>query len=719
MPATTRDSQEPSSRPLPLAIVAILIASGLVAVALQTLLQTSATATIFFSSTTWQRIVGALGGVVVPQPNGQVVVDVSLGPLFFAALLFSIVAWLAGGWWISSRTGRAVSESLGDWGAIGWLWGIFAGSWEVARIAAFTTGFTSLEALLLGTPHFWFAFAIGGWLATLFTLGGSAHAVRSPLTPHPSPRRGEGDKSCDLYRIPLTVWLLMAVYVVVFTAMNWQLYRALLLPHGDSAMYEEHLWNFSHAKGFRSYLDQGLFLGEHVQVVHLLLLPLYLLWPSHLLLEFCQSAILAVGAIPVFWLARRHAGSAFAGYCLAAAYLLYFPMQFLDIAIDLKTFRPNAFGVTTVLFALDQFERRNYKSMIAWLLITLSAQEDWAIVLACLGAWIAIKPWLSTRGTADSPQFEIRNPKSELLFGVGLALFNFCYLVLATRVVILWFRDWKEIHYAGYFSKFGKSLTEVVWNMATNPALLYQELFTSQTVVYILAVLLPLGFLPLLSPGRLLVGLPVFVTLCLNEVARDPRHHFHAPIVPIIFWAAAAGLGNVGSFRQWLRSRIAKTEHKPSARSAETLQQFAANFTWTSAFACGLFLSLGPLGVTFWDPGSEFYWRTLYVPGKRAEMAARVVEKIPVTAKVASTDFIHTRFTHYERSYDYSDYPRAVSNYELKVPDDTDYIVIDTQHPYSKIKSPDQIREYRDHKNEWELLPDDTEGYFIVLKRRR
>ena len=38
------------------------------------------------------------------------------------------------------------------------------------------------------------------------------------------------------------VWVAVAAYVVVFTVMNWQLYRGLLVPHGDSVMYEEHLF---------------------------------------------------------------------------------------------------------------------------------------------------------------------------------------------------------------------------------------------------------------------------------------------------------------------------------------------------------------------------------------------------------------------------------------------------------------------------------------------
>ena len=145
---------------------------------------------------------------------------------------------------------------------------------------------------------------------------------------------------------------------------------------------------------------------------------------------------------------------------------------------------------------------------------------------------------------------------------------------------------------------------------------------------------------------------------------------------------------------------------------------FAAHFAWTSALAIGFFLSLGPAGLRFWDPGSSFYHKKLYVVGKRAELFQRVFERIPRSARVASTDHVHTRFTHHERSYDYSRQRRKVSDYDDKVPDDTDYIVIDTQHPYSDIKRPDQLRELRRQADRWRVLPDDTQGHFIVLKRK-
>ncbi|MCP4509229.1 MAG: hypothetical protein GY826_22885, partial [Fuerstiella sp.] len=89
----------------------------------------------------------------------------------------------------------------------------------------------------------------------------------------------------------------------------------------------------------------------------------------------------------------------------------------------------------------------------------------------------------------------------------------------------------------------------------------------------------------------------------------------------------------------------------------------------------------------------------------------------PLTAHVASTDFIHTRLTHCERSYDYSNYLRAVNNFQPGVPPDTDYIVIDTGHRYSEIHAATDVPELQG-KTDWKLLPDTTNGYFLLLRRR-
>ncbi len=674
------------------AVLCILLGSGSVTLAMQSIFSNMDIATIFVSATLWHDLVQSWSGTIEPATQSAII---PFFPLMGYLLLIAIGSGIIGAFLISKVNSHPFSHAFTEWGLKGFRWWLLPAVWEFCRIGAFILGWTSLESLFLATSQFWFSLAFAGWLATFATMVFPV-SEQDPLPPSDSTQK---------VRLPFGIWFMMGLFLAIFTFMNWQLYHGLLLPHGDSAMYEEHLWNVSHGKGFRSYLDQGLFWGEHIQFIHLFLLPIYLLWPSHLLLEYCETLALAIGAIPLYRMAVRHSNSTTAGKAMVAAYLCYFPMQFLDIAIDLKTFRPITFGVPALLFALEAIELKRWKTALLLLLLTLTAKEDYAIILGPLGVWIAWKQWQEskTNNTAPRPSF-----LKSIAPGIGLSLFAVIYLALVVKVAIPWFRSGVQVHYVGYFSKFGKSLGEVVQNILFNPALLWAELVQPDTFIYGLALVVPFAFLPLLSPSRLLVAIPLFGLLCLNELAHDPRHHFHAPIVPILCWATAAGLGNI--------TRVAERwKLKTELLKAKT---FATHFLWCSALATGFFFSLGPLGMVFWDSGSTWYWKRLYIPGERALQFEKIKSLIPPESNVASTDFVHPRFTHHAKSYDYSNYRRKVNEYQSGVPADTDYIVIDTQHPYSEIKTPDQIPEYRDNPEQWELIPDQTNGFYIVLKRR-
>lgn len=662
-------------------LACVALGCFLCAVNLQTILQEPKIAEGMVSEGLWRNIVQYLGGTLNTRPDGTQGAELELPSLLWLVGAFGFSNWLIGGAIVSQRREIHVLEALGEWGWNGWLWWFLPGAWETLHLIAYGMGLGNLQAFLQATPAFWWATMFAGWLASMvYLLNRSNTDSMSWQESYPWPK------------LPLVA---AAIFSVVFVAMNWQLYSGLRIPHGDSAMYEEHLWNFTHGKGFRSYLDQGLFLGEHIQVIHLGLLPLHLLWPSQMLLELCETLALVSGVLPIYWMTMRHSKSAPAAACVAVAYLLYFPVQYLDIAIDLKTFRPTAFGVPLLLFALDQVERRNRWPSIILMGLTLLCQEDFALVLIPFGLWLF--------ATTDD-----RKP-----FGLATAIGCAAYLLLATQVLIPWFRGGEEVHYAQYFTKFGNSTSEIALNMVTNPGLLLSELLSQKSALFVVMLLAPLGFAPLFSPTRFAVAIPHLTMLCLNQIASDPRHHFHAPVVPILFWAIAGAWDNL----PYLSDRW----FPPSwERSGRTLPEWGKYFVLTSALMTGVFCSLSPLGLAFWEPNSSFYWRKLYVAGERAEQFAVVEEMIPREARVASTDFVHPRFTHYERSYDYSGYPRRVSdNVPWAVPEDTDYIVIDTHHPYSTIRQPGQVTQLKEQPDEWQEIGfAKTKGYYIVLKRR-
>ena len=62
-------------------------------------------------------------------------------------------------------------------------------------------------------------------------------------------------------------------------------------------------------------------LGAHADPFLALLAPLWLVWPSPLSLAFAQIFVVSLGALPVFWLGRRHLGTERVAGLLALGYL--------------------------------------------------------------------------------------------------------------------------------------------------------------------------------------------------------------------------------------------------------------------------------------------------------------------------------------------------------------------------------------------------------------
>ena len=77
--------------------------------------------------------------------------------------------------------------------------------------------------------------------------------------------------------------------------------------------------------------DQVSRLGSHVDPILVAFAPLWWIWPSPSMLLAAQAVAIALGALPVFWLARKHLGSERAGLGFALAYLLYPAVQWLTL----------------------------------------------------------------------------------------------------------------------------------------------------------------------------------------------------------------------------------------------------------------------------------------------------------------------------------------------------------------------------------------------------
>ena len=631
--------RDPSSRAIALRIAGAL-GLGLFA---QTVLEDRATAGVFLSPSSWAALTGSAGEyAAVPF-----VVAALPGAILLAAL------------WLRGRSGQPLAVA-----------GLAAGAWAVGSWFAVGESGLALQVALLWTQ----------------AVGLVAAAVIAAASVDLLPRRLSGSAKGWLAAV-------VAAFAAVSLALNVGLWGRLRVPHGDSAMYAEHLGNVLHGKGFRTYLDQGLFLGEHIQVIHLLLLPLYAVWPSHLLLEVAETLALAACGPLVARIARRHGVSPGASVMLAAVALLYPALNYLDIAIDLKTFRPITLGVPLMLWAIDALERRRFGEMALAAALALASKEDFALVLAPLGCWLLL---VDARDRRDR------------IAGGALAIAGVAYLLLAVAVVIPAFRGGEQTHYAlDYYPGLGKSAGEIVATCLTQPWIPLGKLLSATGLLYLAMLLLPLGGLPVLSPTRLAVAMPAIAITIFNKFAEQtpqPVHHFHAPAVPVLLWAMAAGAA----------SRRGDDRSHPIAVGGSLRRFDRARFALAAAIGFAVVAGFGPLSLRFWDPGHPRHWSG-YLPDKRAAAWPEVDALIPPDARVASTDFVRPRLMHRERSYDYGRFRRAIVGYEDRVPDDTEWIVIDRFDPYRTVGDVTEVREIAREPERWKIVRDDL---FIVLRRR-
>ena len=130
-----------------LLIAAVCLGFGalLCSASLQSIVNSSTSATSLMSSGLWNQVVESLGSHLRPAPDrdGQPVKDaqghivleaqVNFATLLVPVACFSIAGWLGGAWWISRRRGISFADAVAEWGIPGGAWLIVGGSWELAR----------------------------------------------------------------------------------------------------------------------------------------------------------------------------------------------------------------------------------------------------------------------------------------------------------------------------------------------------------------------------------------------------------------------------------------------------------------------------------------------------------------------------------------------------------------------------------------------------------
>jgi uncharacterized membrane protein len=263
--------------------------------------------------------------------------------------------------------------------------------------------------------------------------------------------------------------------------------------------------------------EQTSRLASHVDPILLLFAPLWIVWPSPSLLLVSQSLLLALGALPVFWLARKHLGSERTALGFALAYLLYPATQWVALA----DFHPVALACPFLLFAFWYLDEHRLAPFAVFAVLAAATKEELALAVAGLGVWYAIA-------------------RGRRVAGVTIAAAGVVVSALAVGVVIPHFNEGETSDFYGRYDEVGGSALGILETALTDPLTLVRVAFDTRGLGYLARLLAPLAFLPLGAPLALLPALPDLALNLLSSTRTQTSIHFHysAPLIPAFFAGA-------------------------------------------------------------------------------------------------------------------------------------------------------------------------------------
>jgi uncharacterized membrane protein len=355
----------------------------------------------------------------------------------------------------------------------------------------------------------------GAW----FILVGTILLIDSFLK-HRTPSEAKAQPSRRFHPAFLVLALLILAHVAAYGWLATQRHDRFNSTGYDLAIKEQVIWNTLHGRFFASSVEVENAFADHFQPVMLALIPLYAIVPSPKLLLWVQVVGLAAGAIPLYRLAQRRLDSPRLALASAAAYLLYPAIGF----IERFDFHPEALAIPAFIAAFEVFDRDDLKAASLWLLVPLLSKENLGFSVAAFGLYAALSRRRARFGLAWA--------------GVGLAV---------SSTTMFWLIPTLRQGPSDTLERYGwlgESPGQIVWTLITQPGTVCRTLAEPNRALYLLQLLLPVGFLALLGLPELLLAAP---GLAINVLA---QHHCQAkiycqytvPIVPFVFIAAVFGL---------------------------------------------------------------------------------------------------------------------------------------------------------------------------------
>lgn len=342
--------------------------------------------------------------------------------------------------------------------------------------------------------------------------------------------------------------LLMCVFYVYFLTRNSASLNEQNLQFGDFAAYDQVIYNLSTQGSFTSSVCSSVMnfwntigaktveevppVDKNNSVLGIHFIPaLYItnaladkIISSPNTTYFMQSLAIGLTALFLYLIFMTYNLNPWSGFILSFSFLIH-PAT---LGANINAFHPVIMALPFLTLAYFCIIKNYMKSF--WILFVFCGliQENLAITM---GAFSLI--------------FLIRKDYKNFKISIGVSLF---FLILTTKLMIPFFNPKKICPYCAiYGSPLGYSMGDIIKNSFLKPHILMQQLFRPEVLTWFHQLLLPLIFLPLLSPILFLIAIAGLVPnlLSSNKAMLVMWGQYNALAMPFFYIGAGIILSKI------------------------------------------------------------------------------------------------------------------------------------------------------------------------------
>lgn len=325
-------------------------------------------------------------------------------------------------------------------------------------------------------------------------------------------------------RLTRIVVLLVALESAAMIALQYRQHVNYGTYGYDVGLYDQATWLLGRGPFSSPFLtSRGLPVwGHHVNPILIALSPLTRLGAGVMWFSSMQTILVFLGAVPVAWLTRSKTGSAEAGLAMAVVYLLY-PA---NIFFAFFYFHPEVLAPLPMLLMAWFAHRRRFVPMWLSAVLALACREEVSIAIGGFGVVLLVEA--------------LRNRDCRLaLHALAVAAVSGAWFIICARIIIPGALGGQPFYLGTFYGRYGDSYGEIAKNLLTDPALSRGLISSGHRSTFLVDLLAPLGFLPLLGVPVLMSAGPLLgLLMSSNEHSQSIQSHYPAILIAGIFLGA-------------------------------------------------------------------------------------------------------------------------------------------------------------------------------------